>query len=103
LRTSWRRIERAPGVLEITRRCQPSTTVGTTLFTYVVSYTHGKQFQADHRTDHWNLVEPLDYEIDDPLAGSMICRLDEETHSSPAVTNWSTVWSAIGQPPSAFL
>jgi hypothetical protein len=69
----------------------------------VVSYTHGKQFQADHRTDNWNLVEPLDYEIDDPLAGSTICRLDEETHSSPAVTNWSTVWSAIGQPPSAFL
>jgi hypothetical protein len=35
------------------------------VFTYVVSYTHGKQMQADHRTDNWNLLEPLDYEIDD--------------------------------------
>ncbi len=35
------------------------------LFTYVLSYTHGKQMQADHRTDNWNLLEPLDYEIDD--------------------------------------
>lgn len=34
-------------------------------FTYVISYTHGKQMQADHRTDNWNLVEPLDYELDD--------------------------------------
>jgi hypothetical protein len=34
-------------------------------FTYVISYTHGKQMQADHRTDNWNLLEPLDYEIDD--------------------------------------
>jgi hypothetical protein len=35
------------------------------VLTYVVSYTHGKQMQADHRTDNWNLAEPLDYEIDD--------------------------------------
>lgn len=35
------------------------------VFTYVLSYTFGKQMQADHRADNWLTSEPLLYEIDD--------------------------------------
>jgi hypothetical protein len=37
----------------------------TGVFTYVLSYTFGKQMQKDHRNDNWNLSEPLEWEIDD--------------------------------------
>jgi len=38
---------------------------GAGVMTYVVSYTFGKSWQADHRFQNWNLNEPLAYEIDD--------------------------------------
>jgi hypothetical protein len=34
------------------------------VFTYVLSYTFGKQLQADHRIDNWNTEEPLLYQVD---------------------------------------
>lgn len=36
----------------------------TGVFTYVLSYTFGKQLSADHRIDNWNTAEPLLYQID---------------------------------------
>lgn len=37
----------------------------TGVFTWVLSYTFGKQLQADHRLNNWNTAEDPIYEIDD--------------------------------------
>ncbi len=58
--------------VKVEKRAMGSEKVG--VFTWVLSYTFGKQMQADHRNDNWNLSEPLEYEIDDgEIQGPRTC------------------------------
>ena len=49
--------------VKLERRVSGNAKAG--VFTYVLSYTYGKQMQADHRKDNYLTDEPLLYEIDD--------------------------------------
>ena len=80
--TQWGRYRSDALQVKIEKRVLGGEKTG--VFTYVLSYTFAKAFEANHRLQSWNLQEPLVYELDNT--------------DKPHMLSFSGVWDLpIGQ------